>query len=71
MIVTSSYPEFHCRDLELNEMLCVPATLLRSTEGSTGTLLYGDTMSKFILAQGSVLLNLFFSFYSGDSQKTV
>lgn len=73
MIVTPSSPEFHCKELELkdNEMLYVPATLLRSTGGSTGTLLCEGTMSKFILAQRSVLVSLFFSIYSGDTQKTV
>jgi len=72
MIVTSSSPEFHYKEMKLkyNEMLCVPATLLRSTGGSTGTLLCEGTTSKYIPAQHSVQVSLFFSIYSGDSQKT-
>lgn len=72
MIVTSSSPEFHCKELELkdNKMFYVPATLLRSVRGSISTLLCEGTMSKFILAQYSLLLGLFFCIYSGGSPKT-
>lgn len=72
MIVTSSSPEFPCKEVELkdNEILYVPSTFLRSSRRSICVLLCEGTMSKFVLAQHSLVLGLFFLIWSGDSYKT-
>lgn len=72
MIVTSSSLEFHCKEVELkdNKMLYVPATFLRSSRRSICILLCEGTVSKFVLAQQSLVQGLFFSICSGDPYKT-
>lgn len=62
MIVTSSSPEFHCKEVELkdNEILYVPSTFLRSSRRSICILLCEGIVSKSFLAQHSLVLGLFF-----------